>query len=182
MTDLVIKPLPVDRLKQLLARHLKSDADTVTDSAPEVPLHPIFDDEIYLSTFERVDEEGAAWLSEYLAGVRRDDETLARLLSPESQGAAAKGEAAKGEAAKAGDAPGYDAALIAKVAHKLAGASLSAGAARLGEAARALEMAALGHEPRGSLEALQGALHDACGATEAAIAQFLAPEPEHASD
>ncbi len=43
-------------------------------------------------------------------------------------------------------------------------------------------MAALRRDPPAVLRALQGAMHNACAATESAITEFLAPQPEHASD
>jgi HPt (histidine-containing phosphotransfer) domain-containing protein len=70
---------------------------------------------------------------------------------------------------------------IRLVAHRLAGASFSVGAMLLGDAARALEQAALTEEPK-TLNALLSALIAAHDVMLAAMAAFLQTSADAVSD
>jgi len=162
MTDLAIKPLTVDSLSQLLVRHLPTLAHAIAPlaEAAAVKLQSVaFDEQLYLAVFEPGDPEGVAWLHEYLDVARRDYQTLAGL------------------AGVAIDAAG---STIAQVAHRLAGASFSAGAMLMGEAARAVEGAALAKDPIALPNALV-ALAATHQMAEAAIVAFLARAADEAA-
>jgi signal transduction histidine kinase/ActR/RegA family two-component response regulator len=124
MTDVAIKPLTLERLSRLVLRHLPSanpDMPAAPAAASPEPASALpFDDQVYRELFPEGDSEGKAWLGEFL--------DLAGGLSREVQALLAV------EA----DATLQRKALSA-TAHRLAGCSLSAGAMRLGAAARALE-------------------------------------------
>jgi CheY-like chemotaxis protein/HPt (histidine-containing phosphotransfer) domain-containing protein len=160
MSELVIKPLTVERLSRLLQKHLAAetampglgDADADTGALP-VLRHIAFDDQIYLSIFSPSDAEGAAWLTEWLATARQERGELGDLLS---------------------SAPGHEPArdAIRTVAHRLAGAAFSVGAMVLGEAARALETAS-GEQDLTVLWELFGTLRSAYALAEAEINAFL---------
>jgi signal transduction histidine kinase/HPt (histidine-containing phosphotransfer) domain-containing protein/ActR/RegA family two-component response regulator len=79
---------------------------------------PVFDDQFFLELFADAEAEGAAWFGAYL-------ETTAATLEPLRQACATA-----------------DRSAVASLAHRMAGNALSAGATRLGMAARALEQAA----------------------------------------
>jgi HPt (histidine-containing phosphotransfer) domain-containing protein len=113
-----------------------------------------FDDELYRSVFGPGEAEGHAWLLEYLDTARQDHAVLAQLTS----------EAGAGNARQ-----------LISIAHRLAGSSFSAGAIQFGDAAKAVEQAALGGN-EAELPDLLTAL-DACfiGA-EAAILAFIAAD------
>jgi signal transduction histidine kinase/CheY-like chemotaxis protein/HPt (histidine-containing phosphotransfer) domain-containing protein len=124
MTHLAIKPLGFEALINLLNRYLPTGedaapipAEAVVESARPARAK-LFDDDIYLSVFERGDPEGRGWLQEFLAAARADCEELSHLVALPD---------------------GTD--TFRRTAHRLAGASFSAGAMLLGEAARALENA-----------------------------------------
>jgi light-regulated signal transduction histidine kinase (bacteriophytochrome)/ActR/RegA family two-component response regulator/HPt (histidine-containing phosphotransfer) domain-containing protein len=160
MNELVIKPLSVERLSQLLHKHLP--ADSGSDASAETPTNAItgpklrrvvFDDQIYLSIFERNDADGAVWLTDWLAVARRGKGELGDLLSGVPGTALARDS-------------------IAKVAHSLAGSAFSVGAMLLGEAARALELAS-DQAVLAGLRVLYGALAQAFAAAEAEIWGFL---------
>jgi light-regulated signal transduction histidine kinase (bacteriophytochrome)/CheY-like chemotaxis protein/HPt (histidine-containing phosphotransfer) domain-containing protein len=161
MSELAIKPLTVERLSQLLQRHLpavdqgRGGGQGASAPASDVPtLRAIpFDDQIFLAIFPPGEPEGAAWLTDFLANAHREAQALAGLIGT---------QAAAGE--------------IAKAAHRLAGTSFSVGAMLLGEAARALEHAALANE-RDSFADKQAALLAALDKAEAAIGRFLSAAP-----
>ena len=118
MNDLANKPVTIERLAQLLHRHVHHSAAQAV-AAPDPPaLRQIaFDDQIFLSIFTPGDAKGAEWLGEYLDSARADHQRLATLL--------AEAEPCRRD--------------LAFLAHRLAGASFSVGAMRLGAAARDLE-------------------------------------------
>jgi light-regulated signal transduction histidine kinase (bacteriophytochrome)/ActR/RegA family two-component response regulator len=157
MSELAIKPLTVDRLARLLQAHLPARGDTAVDRPPEAPAQPVlrdlpFDDQIFLSIFERGDQDGRTWLSEWLATARLDIDAMADALTT-----------------GAGDLPRE---TIRLMAHRLAGSAFSVGAMTLGAAARLLEGVAGGAEPD-ALLALHQAVRRAFADGEAAIAGFL---------
>ncbi len=88
---------------------------------PEARAIPDFDDECYRELFAMGDPEGEIWVGEFLEAADRLGDELRRLI---------------------GSDPAQNHAEIDATAHRLAGAALSVGAMRLGEAARALEHAA----------------------------------------
>jgi HPt (histidine-containing phosphotransfer) domain-containing protein len=158
MTDLSIKPITAARLEALIARVLPRPSDeaapagrppTEAGAAPAL-LAIAFDPQIYLEIFPRGDPDGAAWLRDFLGTARQEVETLATLLAE-------------------------DAALadISRVAHRLAGASFSVGAMLLGEAARAMEHAAIRGDRPPALLPLLDALRAQDAAATRAIDAFL---------
>jgi two-component system sensor histidine kinase EvgS len=151
MNELAIKPLSMELLRSLLGRVWPQ-----THSAPPATpaaLRPVsFDSQIYLEIFPPGDPTGAAWLNEYLATARNDTDELAGLLVGQAK-------------------------QLVIVAHRLAGASFSAGAMLLGQAARALELAAKQNDDTsfpGLFDAVQTELQE----LESEIAEFLAAPPE----
>jgi signal transduction histidine kinase/DNA-binding response OmpR family regulator len=155
MDELAIKPLKLETLGRLMARHLPLTAIPPPEAPSE--LRPVaFDGQIFLAVFPPGAAEGVAWLTDYLAAARREVDTLDTLLNT--------------------DAPRLQ---IKTVSHRLAGTSFSAGAMLLGEAARALERAAA--EPNIPLAPLHAALLAQFNTAEAAIATFIATMPAEAS-
>ncbi len=148
MSDLAIKPLTLPHLSALVARHFA--AATASPAPAEAPSAMAFDGSIFLSILDPGDPAGAAWLGEYLQAAAGDLATLRGLAA----------------------APSALPDLIT-VAHRLAGASYSAGATRTGDAARALERAAQAGDIA-SIPSLIATIGTSLGAAEAAINGFLA--------
>jgi signal transduction histidine kinase/CheY-like chemotaxis protein len=149
MNELGIKPLSMELLRGLLGRVWPPTQPA--PSAPPAPatLRPVsFDSQIYLEIFPPGDPTGAAWLNEYLATAREDTDELAGLVTGPPE-------------------------RLVVVAHRLAGASFSAGAMLLGQAARALELAAK-QDDDARFAALFEAVQVELRALENEIAQFLA--------
>ncbi len=126
MSELAIKPLSRALLSALLSRHLPgchpaaaSASAEQADSARDVLA---FDGTMYREMFAPGEADGEDWLSEYLTLADAIVEELGRLLRvpPDAR---------------------IERNAIRDTAHRLAGAALSAGATRLGVAARALEQA-----------------------------------------
>jgi signal transduction histidine kinase/HPt (histidine-containing phosphotransfer) domain-containing protein/ActR/RegA family two-component response regulator len=156
MSELAIKPLTIDRLSQVISRHLHPAAVLPLSPPAEELQQVAFDRQIFLSIFAVGDRDGAAWLSEFLTAARSDNAELAHLLA----------------AAGGGDE------AVAKVAHHLAGASFSVGAILLGEAARALERAALPPaSARDGLQTLHARLQQALDDAQTAIELFVGEAP-----
>jgi two-component system sensor histidine kinase EvgS len=125
ITEVAIKPLTTPALLALLARVLpRGEAAIAMAAAPVMVADDLenvpFDPQIYLSFMAPGDPEGAAWLGEYLAGAQDDVDELGAMLADQ----------------------GADRVSVARVAHRLAGASFSAGAMTVGRAARSVELAA----------------------------------------
>jgi signal transduction histidine kinase/CheY-like chemotaxis protein/HPt (histidine-containing phosphotransfer) domain-containing protein len=163
MTDMAIKPLMAGHLRALVARVLPRGG--VGGAAPQPAAAPArrlrdmaFDDQIYREIFPvgdaDADAAGAAWLTDYLATARGEEAALAGLLA-------------------AGAETPPDDEAVATVAHRLAGASFSVGAMRLGGAASALDKAAKRRDTA-ALPALQEQLRAEFVAAEAAIKAFVA--------
>jgi len=170
MNELAIKPLTVERLSQLLQRHLPAPMGVPAGDAPEAAAMPslsaavaggpadfqdaCFDTQIYLSIFMPGEADGAVWLTEWMATARDDTRELGGLLAK---------------------VPGCDLPRehINTVAHRLAGSAFSVGAMRLGAAARALEGGAL-HHAEADLRGLYTALSREFAAAERAISAFVA--------
>ncbi len=157
MNDLAIKPMTVESLSLLLQRHLPASGPAGPqeghEAVPPVQRPLAFDNRIFLSIFEPGDQEGAAWLTEWLQAARADvNELGASLRVPEGQDAARQ--------------------IVGSTAHRLAGSSFSVGAMRLGEAARALEHAALQADAL-YLHSAYETLHAELEAGAAAITDFL---------
>jgi light-regulated signal transduction histidine kinase (bacteriophytochrome)/ActR/RegA family two-component response regulator len=160
MSELVIKPLTVDRMEHLLLSHLRGRTAPAPTIAAESVLRKVaFDDQIYLSIFPIGDVSGVTWLRGYQDSAA-DDCSLLRSLC---------------------ERPGLAREDIRLVAHRLAGASFSVGAMLLGDAARALEQAALTEEPK-TLNALLSALIAAHDVMLAAMAAFLQTSADAVSD
>jgi two-component system sensor histidine kinase EvgS len=156
MTELAIKPLTVERLSNLLQRHLEAAEGELQPPLDAPDLRDIaFDDQIFLSIFDQGDPAGAAWITDWLDTARRDVEELAALL-----------------AVAAGEDPPR--AAIRDVAHRLAGSASSAGAMLLSRAARALELGA-GDPDMPVLPPLHQSLRRELGAAFVAISAFLNP-------
>jgi light-regulated signal transduction histidine kinase (bacteriophytochrome)/CheY-like chemotaxis protein len=149
MVELAIKPLTVERLSRLMFRHLSHGDAAEPVAEPADTLRAVaFDDQIYLAVFEPGDADGAAWLGNFLDTAREDVSSLKSLL-------------------------GGDCAAVGKVAHRLAGAAFSAGAMLLGDAARALEVAAKAGDAH-SLPRLFAAVEACFTTAKAAVEMFLA--------
>jgi CheY-like chemotaxis protein len=160
MSELVIKPLTVDRMEHLLLSHLQGRTAPAPTIAAESVLRKVaFDDQIYLSIFPIGDVSGVTWLRGYQDSAA-DDCSLLRSLC---------------------ERPVLAREDIRLVAHRLAGASFSVGAMLLGDAARALEQAALTEEPK-TLNALLSALIAAHDVMLAAMAAFLLTSADAGSD
>jgi signal transduction histidine kinase/DNA-binding response OmpR family regulator len=178
MTELAIKPVTGSSLAALLARvfpetgrdgegpplaapALGSGADPGLGNQAHGLLAVPFDSQIAREIFPPGDEDGAAWLRDYLAAAARDVAELGQML----------------------DAPQAAASEIARRAHRLAGSSFSVGAMLLGGAARVLERAALDHagsgaQASGGVAPLRWHLDVVWrefAAADAAIDAFLAP-------
>jgi light-regulated signal transduction histidine kinase (bacteriophytochrome)/CheY-like chemotaxis protein len=156
MNELAIKPLTVERLAQLLQRHMpfsEPSAVREQDPLPELKAIP-FDSQIYLSIFARGDVDGAAWLHDWLATARHDVDELTTALDDTTETEA-----------------GRD--VVRLVAHRLAGASFSVGAMLVGEAARALENAARDSAFH-RFRALHADMRQKLEESEAAFTAFLA--------
>jgi light-regulated signal transduction histidine kinase (bacteriophytochrome)/DNA-binding response OmpR family regulator len=149
MSELVIKPLTVERLESLLLSHLQGARD-LPPSEPTLR-SLAFDDQIYLSIFSIGDAQGIAWLRGFQESAAEDCALLRALFA----------------------APVLSRDEIRLVAHRLAGACFSAGAILLGEAARSLERAVLAQEPE-ALEDLLSAVQAAHGEMLVAMAAFVA--------
>ncbi len=158
MTELTIKPVTAARLNGLIEKVLSTGGGNdepggalpvVATAAPGLLAVP-FDPQIFLEIFPPGDPDGAAWLGDYLKTAEHDVDTLRAMVT---------------------DA---DATLaeVARVAHRLAGASFSAGAMLLGEAARALERQAKSDDPPPLLPFLEDLLGQ-YAATISAIDNFL---------
>ena len=115
-----------------------------------------FDASTYCLLYQDQPDEGQAWLAEYLE-------------------AAASLAGRIGDAARRGDR-----ADLAAAAHRLAGASLSAGAIALGALCRRLEGASP-TQPDAELAAMAQAVGDGLAAVRQAITQFAAAQPETAA-
>jgi signal transduction histidine kinase/CheY-like chemotaxis protein len=148
MTAVAIKPLAAAQLAALVGSILAWPNGAAEASVPVLQAVP-FDSQIFLALFEPDDAEGAAWLGRYLDTARVAVAELA--LLPQD--------------------------ALAQAAHRLAGASFSVGAMKLGAAARALELAA---DASGDAAALTAAVRAEFSAAETAITHFLADAPESA--
>ncbi len=176
MTAVVIKPLTIDGMSRLLSRHLRGPAGnpatgpedgtgahgepgaTVASHGPGatgVPHGPAqFDDETWRALFTTGDPGGEAWLLDYLDTAEKLDDALCGLLADGCR------EPAQRDA-------------IVDLAHRFAGSSLSVGAIATGEAARALEQAAV-TEDVATLRTLHGIAAAELAAAQIAMARFLA--------
>ena len=157
MSEVAIKPVSRGHMHRLLSA-LGTAAHAPPPAIEPATGSPVFDPSAYQDLFEPGDPEGAGWLSEYLDGAR---DMLAKLQA----------DLATGEP---------DRAAIAATAHRLAGASLSVGAASLGHAAKRIERAAE-TAARPALVEMQSALILHHGDGRAAIHGFLAGQPAGAA-
>jgi HPt (histidine-containing phosphotransfer) domain-containing protein len=175
MTDVMIKPLTLDRLSRLVHRLLPETGDgdpsplvqadaldamdvlnaltRAPDEAQAGTRPKVFDDSLFRELFPDGDPEGAEWIGEYQDTAGRLEGQLAELLNGQPV-----------------DTVRRDA--VAAAAHRLAGSSLSVGAARAGDAARALERAAATAGPA-ELQALFAGLGSELAAAHAAMDEFL---------
>jgi CheY-like chemotaxis protein len=145
MTAVAIKPLAAAQLAALLGGIPAWPTRVQAEPVPVLQALP-FDSQILLALFHRDDAEGAAWLRRYLDTARVEEAELASL----------------------------PAAALAKAAHRLAGASFSVGAMKLGAAARALERAADASLPAAALAPLAAAVAAEFAPAAFAITTFLA--------
>jgi signal transduction histidine kinase len=130
MSEVVLKPLTLERMYQLLVKHLAGAGEpaAVLAAGPVSTAFPVFDPATYRELFAADDEIGDGWLAEY-AGIAGDlGAELMALLAGSPESAASR-------------------AVIEATAHRLAGSSLSVGALSLGEAARSLDGAAATADP-----------------------------------
>jgi signal transduction histidine kinase/CheY-like chemotaxis protein/HPt (histidine-containing phosphotransfer) domain-containing protein len=156
MSEIAIKPLRREQLHSVLARHLPGAAhDMPLPAAAAVPV-VAFHDATYRDLFAPGDPDGPAWLANYLTLADRLEDELRRLLGPRDRMPVSR------------DA-------LAALAHRLMGCSLSVGATRLAETARALERAARGEEAPTLRQLLNSVSRD-LEETRQAIAAFLAGE------
>ncbi len=158
MTDVAIKPLTLEHLSRLVVRHLAvaipDKPAALPPPASTPPVRTSFDDHIYRQLFLPGDPDGETLLREYLELAGRLNSELQALLAVEADAALPRER-------------------VAATAHRLAGSSLSIGAARLGDAARALEQAAPGNN-LAALLAHHAAVALELAAAQTAIATFLA--------
>jgi len=144
MDEVISKPIDMRRLETVLRCLLLEKADDRDDQ----PVHqaaanaPVFDQETYRELFGPDDPEGPKWLATIM-------DSTAGLLDELRRAAVNR-----------------DAAAMAKTAHRLAGSALCAGAARLGEICRNVEMKVPDAGPSDML--------DMVGAAEAAIEELRA--------
>jgi len=162
MTEVMIKPLTLDHLAGLLLRLLPG---TGTNAQPPPPLADtwhdqpdcagarVFDRSFCREIFRDGDPEGVEWLAAYMDAAGRLAVQLQDLVAEDRAGTSRR------------DA-------VAAAAHRLAGASLSVGATRLGGEARALERAASGASAA-ELKAANDSLQGECAAAIAAISSFV---------
>jgi signal transduction histidine kinase/CheY-like chemotaxis protein/HPt (histidine-containing phosphotransfer) domain-containing protein len=136
MNEVLIKPIGIERMSQVVAMHLSAlkafDFDPTPVAATEHVETAVFDDRPLLELFGIDDPDGQDWLADYLqtAVALTEQLTAASFLSQANDTALHE----------------IDRQMLADLAHRLAGASLSVGAMRLGQSARDLEHAALAHE------------------------------------
>jgi signal transduction histidine kinase/CheY-like chemotaxis protein/HPt (histidine-containing phosphotransfer) domain-containing protein len=158
MSDVLTKPLSRERLLRTLSTHLPTALLAVPPAIParsaeeEAGPDAVFDASLYHDLFEPNEHEGEEWLEEFLAVAAELTGELRRL-------------------AKAAPTAFDD---VATVAHRLVGCSLSVGATRLGEQARALEQAAIAGDAA-LVETHLGLLEDAAAGATAAIRGFVRP-------
>ncbi|HYM03521.1 MAG TPA: PAS domain S-box protein, partial [Stellaceae bacterium] len=140
--DLELKPINLGRLSAALRRLLWRER-AVLEAAAEDTATPVFEDGTYRELFGDNPAEGAQWLETYMASAGTLITALERSVAER------------------------DAQATAAAAHRLAGASLSAGATLTGLVCRRLENAA----PRGDWAQMQGDVDEirsslvaACGA------------------
>ncbi len=145
MTAVAIKPLAAAQLAALIGSVLAWPTGMAAEAVPVLQAVP-FDSQIFLALFDRDDAEGAAWLRRYLESAREQVAALASLPT----------------------------AALAQAAHRLAGASFSVGAMKLGAAARALELAAGVSVPEGGFPPLAATVSAEFAAADAEITGFLA--------
>lgn len=151
MDAIETKPIDLHRLAALLRRYLQHQpVDLVGGAEPEA-VDQVFDDSACRELFEDDPEGSAEWLRGFLAGAA---EAVGQLK--------AAGPAASAEA-------------LVPIAHRLAGSALTAGAARLGMAARALELASLAG---GSDAGLLAAIEREFGIAEVEILSRIRKVPE----
>jgi len=128
--------------------------DDAADAPEPIPdATAVFDGAAYCMLYQEEPAEGQAWLDEYLNSAA----ALVRRI---------------GDAAHGGDR-----GELAAAAHRLAGASLSAGAMALGTLCRHLEGGAA-TLPEAELAAMAQAVADDLVAVRQAIARFMAAQPE----
>jgi signal transduction histidine kinase/FixJ family two-component response regulator/HPt (histidine-containing phosphotransfer) domain-containing protein len=166
MNDMAIKPMTVERLSRLLARHLPWHGPAPAAAPPAAKtvasLRSVaFDDAIFLEIFKHGDEAGVAWLEEAIASIHDEVAVLVPLVAAVANGAA-------------------EAETLRQLAHKLAGSAFSIGAMLLGEASRALEGAAATGQAA-TLSRLLDGVRTATANADAAIAAFVAEPPAPAS-
>jgi light-regulated signal transduction histidine kinase (bacteriophytochrome)/CheY-like chemotaxis protein len=154
MVDLAIKPLSRLQLAHLLACHLPSGRmRTASESLQPIRQPVAFDKEIYEDVFSQDDPEGRAWLAEYFAMAEPLIGDLRRFANATHETLLPRQE-------------------IAESAHALAGASLSVGATRLGEEARALQHTAIS-DPAAQLVERMERLQDELAAARIAVSEFF---------
>lgn len=150
------KPIKLARLQTVLRQFLLSEA---TEGPPECEREhdgtPVYDPAIYGELFDLKDPEGREWLARYLDAAT---------------------EAALALQAHTADKERQEALFAA---HRLAGMSLSAGATRLGLAARELERV-LKEGDDGMIATQMRSMPELLDTTRAAIAAFLTAEQEAA--
>jgi HPt (histidine-containing phosphotransfer) domain-containing protein len=118
-----------------------------------------FDDTMYWEMFQPGERDGEAWLSEYQELADRLGHEIQHLLRVQPDAEVERG-------------------LLRGAAHRLAGAALSAGATRLGLAARALEHAA-GSADCATLQEHNATLRREAADAQQAIALFVTTLPGH---
>jgi CheY-like chemotaxis protein len=148
MDDLVAKPIDLRRLRATLLR-LTHPGNAEPAAADQPAISAVFDSALYCQLFADDAAEGHAWLTSFLAAAER--------LVAEVEFSGASG----------------DRNVLASCAHKLAGASLAAGATDLGMLARRLEALA-SSAPAAELHEMAGQIVAAWHEAERAIREFVA--------
>jgi signal transduction histidine kinase/FixJ family two-component response regulator/HPt (histidine-containing phosphotransfer) domain-containing protein len=173
MTELTIKPITAVKLAALISRvlHRPGAPDTPPQAAQEAEnatgglLLTPFDPRIYLEIFPTHDQDGAEWLRGYLQHAQQDVDQLGAILE---DGLALTEPACTPLRTE-----------LARIAHRLAGASFSVGATLMGQTARALEHAAQ-RDPAQGLRALHRTLRGQLASATRAIDIFQSAE--HVAD
>jgi CheY-like chemotaxis protein len=139
MNEVLIKPINIERMSQVVSIHLPLGSTAAFNLTHVVATEDgeaaVFDDCLLRDLFGTDDPDGQKWLADYLE--------IAETLTEQLCKAALQVPACL-------DHPAIDRRALADLAHRLAGASLSVGAVKLGRTARALEQAALATQGAGA--------------------------------
>jgi CheY-like chemotaxis protein/HPt (histidine-containing phosphotransfer) domain-containing protein len=159
MAEVAIKPLSRWQLSHVLARHLPSGSASTTLESPTPARRSVaFDEQTYRDVFTQDDPQSRAWLADYFAIAESLLGDLRRFVDASNESGLPRRE-------------------IAEAAQALAGASLSVGATRLGEEARALQHAAAS-DPAAQLAGRIERLGHELAVARTAVSEFFGDRAE----